>query len=263
MNIFQNLNHLLIKLFSFLFLSLIATQFIYAKSNFLIWPIYPVLESQDKAAPVWLENVGDEASMVQIRVFKWSKVNNEDQYQEQQEIIASPPIVKVVAGDKQMIRLTKAMNVPDSKEYSYRIIIDELPINLNKDDEVSNVSFKMRYSLPLFSYGRGIGSGNSQTTQKMNSKNPNARPILNWSIIDGKNLIEIENIGLISVRVSGFQVDGKEYKSMAGNNTFGYVLSGSKLAFNLSDELKSLILKNKSIYAIVGQNQEPILINKK
>lgn len=145
MNIFQNLNHLLIKLFSFLFLSLIATQFIYAKSNFLIWPIYPVLESQDKAAPVWLENVGDEASMVQIRVFKWSKVNNEDQYQEQQEIIASPPIVKVVAGDKQMIRLTKAMNVPDSKEYSYRIIIDELPINLNKDDEVSNVSFKMRY----------------------------------------------------------------------------------------------------------------------
>lgn len=58
-----------------------STQVFYAKSNFLIWPIYPVIESQEKATPVWLENTGDEASMMQVRVFKWSQNNNKDQYE--------------------------------------------------------------------------------------------------------------------------------------------------------------------------------------
>lgn len=167
---------------------------------------------------MWLENTGDEASMMQVRVFKWSQNNNKDQYENQQKIIASPPIVKVAAGDKQMIRLTKAINVPDSKEYSYRIIVDELPIDIDKKDDVSSVSFKMRYSLPLFVYGKGIGSGNNQETKKANSKNPNARPILNWSVVENnnKNYIEIENTGLLSVRISGFKINGEEYKSMTG-----------------------------------------------
>ena len=68
-----------------LVVAVLTTQIIYAKSNFLIWPIYPIIESQDKAAPVWLENIGDEASIVQIRVFKWSQNDNKDQYQNQQE----------------------------------------------------------------------------------------------------------------------------------------------------------------------------------
>lgn len=242
-----------------------STQVVQAKSNFLIWPIYPAIESQEKATPVWLENTGDEASMMQIRVFKWSQKNNKDQYENQQEIIASPPIVKVAAGDKQMIRLTKVINLPDSTEYSYRVIVDELPIDVDKKDDVSSVSFKMRYSLPLFVYGKGIGSGNNQETKKANSKNPNARPILNWSIVEDQNkhYIEVENTGLLSVRISGFQVNGKAYKSMTGNSTFGYVLAGGKLAFDINQNFKSLLLENNSIYAIVGQDKDPILLLKK
>ncbi|MDY6482084.1 fimbria/pilus periplasmic chaperone [Acinetobacter faecalis] len=248
-----------------LVVAVLTTQIIYAKSNFLIWPIYPIIESQDKAAPVWLENIGDEASIVQIRVFKWLQNDNKDQYQNQQEIIASPPIVKVAAGDKQMIRLTKAINIPDSKEYSYRIVVDELPVDLEKKDATSSVSFKMRYSLPLFVYGKGIGSGNSVDTKKLNSKNLNARPILNWSLVknNNKDYLEIENYGLLSVRVSGFQIEDKKYKSMAGNNTFGYVLAGGKLAFDINQDFKSLLLQNKPIYAIIGQDKEPILLIKK
>lgn len=247
------------------FLSFFITKPIYAQSNFLIWPIYPVLENEDKATPIWLENTGNKASMIQIRVFKWSQSDKKDIYSDQQEVIASPPIVKVAAGDKQMIRLTKLINFSDSKEYSYRIIIDELPVDLDSKDAANSVSFKMRYSLPLFVYGQGIGSGNSQVTNKSNSKNPNARPILNWSMIKkgNKDFIEIENTGLLSIKISGFQVNGKEYNSVSGNNSFGYVLSESKLDFHLSNDLKSLLLSGKSIYAVIGNNKKPLLINKK
>ena len=254
-----------ISAFLFSMMIFITPQIIYAKSNFLIWPIYPVIESQEKATPVWLENVGDEASMIQVRVFKWSQNNNQDQYENQQEIIASPPIVKVAAGDKQMIRLTKAANVENGKEYSYRVIIDELPINLEQNDDVTSVSFKMRYSLPLFVYGKGLGSGNNIDTKKINNKNPNARPILSWSIVNTNNrdYLEVNNSGLLSVRISGFKIDGKDYKSVSGSNTFGYVLAGGKFVFDINQEFKSLLLKNKPVYAVIGQDKDPIPLVRK
>ena len=45
--------------------------------------------------------------MVQIRVFKWSQNGLKDDYSEQSEIIPSPPVAKIKAGEKHMLRLTK------------------------------------------------------------------------------------------------------------------------------------------------------------
>ena len=236
----------------------------YAQSNFLIWPIYPVIENTEKAAPVWLENVGDEASMVQVRVFKWTQKDSKDQYSNQQEIIPSPPIVKVAAGEKQMIRLTKAFDMPQGQESSYRIIIDELPVALEKEDKNNSVSFKMRYSLPLFVYGQGLASGKSQQGKKQNQKNPNARPILTWALSAGANpRLEVSNIGLMNARISGFKINNKDYKSISGNDTFAYVLAGSTMYFDLDQEFKQALHTQAEVYAITHVNVDPILMTKK
>ena len=82
--------------------------------------------------------------MVQIRVFKWDQNHQQDAFEEQTEIIPSPPVAKIKAGEKHMLRLTRATSVPDTKELAYRIIVDELPIKLNpeNDKEASTVSFQ-------------------------------------------------------------------------------------------------------------------------
>ena len=64
-----------------------------------------------------------------------------------------------------MIRLTQAVPTPDLKENSYRVVVDELPVAVDSETDNSRVNFKMRYSIPLFTYGKGIGSGTGQETK--------------------------------------------------------------------------------------------------
>ncbi|EXB24414.1 csuC domain protein, partial [Acinetobacter baumannii 1440422] len=37
-----------------------------AQATFLIWPIYPKIEANEKATAVWLQNTGKTDAMVQI-----------------------------------------------------------------------------------------------------------------------------------------------------------------------------------------------------
>ena len=66
------------------------------------------IEANEKATAVWLQNTGKTDAMVQIRVFKWNQDGLKDNYSEQSEIIPSPPVAKIKAGEKHMLRLTKA-----------------------------------------------------------------------------------------------------------------------------------------------------------
>jgi fimbrial chaperone protein len=236
----------------------------YSQANFLIWPIYPVIENNQKAVPVWLENVGDSPAVVQVRVFKWTQNQYKEQFSTQQEIIGSPPIVKIPAGTKQMIRLTQAVPTPDLKENAYRVIVDELPVTIDNELDNSRVNFKMRYSIPLFTYGKGIGSGAGLETKKLNSKNPLAKPILTWSFtqVQGKEVLEIKNIGAMSARISEFKIGDKLFKAQAENNAYGYVLPNSIIHFSLSTELKNNINKTNTLNAIVGSKKEIITVEK-
>ncbi|RDF55032.1 molecular chaperone, partial [Acinetobacter baumannii] len=108
---------------SFLFASTLSLVTpVMAQATFLIWPIYPKIEANEKATAVWLQNTGKTDAMVQIRVFKWNQDGLKDNYSEQSEIIPSPPVAKIKAGEKHMLRLTKSANLPDGKEQSYRLI---------------------------------------------------------------------------------------------------------------------------------------------
>lgn len=67
----------------------------WAASSVLIWPIDPVLEADQQASALWLENRGSETANLQIRVFAWSQSDFADQYQNQRDVIGSPPVAKI------------------------------------------------------------------------------------------------------------------------------------------------------------------------
>lgn len=72
---------------SFLFASTLSLVTpVMAQATFLIWPIYPKIEANEKATAVWLQNTGKTDAMVQIRVFKWNQDGLKDNYSEQSEI---------------------------------------------------------------------------------------------------------------------------------------------------------------------------------
>lgn len=241
------------QILSALFLSSVSVG-LYAQATFLIWPIYPKIESNEKATAVWLENTGKTDAMVQIRVFKWDQKENKDSYQDQSEIIPSPPVVKIKAGDKNMLRLTRTIAPPPNSEQAYRVIIDELPIKLDNEQQTDNstVSFQMRYSIPLFSYGTGLGSGLNLQTTKINEKNPLAKPILTYSLeknaVD-QHILRIQNVGAKFARISTLGTTADLNTTASIPIQVGYVLAQSSMQFILDTQSYAKINQSSVLYA--------------
>ena len=96
-------------------------------NSVVIWPVNPVIESGERATPLRLENPGARPILMQVRVFGWVQDNGDEHFVEQKDVTGTPPMVRIEAGQQQLIRLTRA-GPPTDGERSYRVIIDEIPI---------------------------------------------------------------------------------------------------------------------------------------
>ena len=92
--------------------SLLASLTAGAATSVLIWPIDPVLEADQKAGALWLENRGTAPANLQVRVFAWRQGDYLEQFQAQRDIIGSPPVAYIAPGQKQLIRLTRTGSSP-------------------------------------------------------------------------------------------------------------------------------------------------------
>lgn len=204
-----------------------------AATSVLIWPIDPVLEAEQKAGALWLENRGTAPANLQVRVFAWRQGDYDDQYQAQREIIGSPPVANIAPGQKQLIRLTRTGASPVGQEQAYRIIIDEIPPALpdaaNTDKPQAAIRFQMRYSVPLFVYGQGLWGKPDATGQR----NPGSvgKPALSWRqvSVQGRPFVEIRNTGPVHARLTDvvLQQGGQNRPLVEG--LLGYVLPGASM----------------------------------
>lgn len=84
-------------------LSMLLSQVTRAANSVMIWPIDPRINSDEKAAELWLENRGTSTTLMQVRVFQWQQNQGQEQFQTQQQVMASPPMVRIEPGKRQMI----------------------------------------------------------------------------------------------------------------------------------------------------------------
>ncbi|WP_182056918.1 molecular chaperone [Pantoea sp. ME81] len=204
----------------------------HAANSLMIWPIDPTINPDDKASELWLENRGNATTMMQVRIFSWLQVGGQEQYQTQQQVVASPPMVRLEPGQKQLVRLIK-QGVPEAgREMSYRVVLDEIPTPRTPGENQAGLTFQMRYSVPLFVYGNGVTSDS-------------AKPQLSWQQVDsgGKRWLELTNRGNGHARLSNVTIGGRRL----GNGLFGYVLANSSnrwpLTSSVSGELSAEVNK--------------------
>ncbi|RON47276.1 fimbrial biogenesis chaperone [Pseudomonas frederiksbergensis] len=212
-------------------LVLLGAAQVQAASSVLIWPIDPVLEADQQASALWLENRGSETANLQIRVFAWSQSGFNDQYQNQRDVIGSPPVAKIEPGQKQLVRLTRTKEVPPGQELAYRIIIDEIPSATPPAAEdgktAAAIRFQMRYSVPLFAYGAGLWS-KEDATRKRDPKGVGV-PDLSWRTVavDGRPYVEVRNQGAVHARLTDVALkQGGQSKPLV-EGLLGYVLPGA------------------------------------
>jgi fimbrial chaperone protein len=210
---------------------LLFTSPVHAASSVLIWPIDPVLEADQQASALWLENRGNETANLQIRVFAWSQSGFNDQYQNQRDVIGSPPVAKIEPGQKQLVRLTRTRDIPPGQELAYRIIIDEIPSPRSPvaDDgkTAAAIRFQMRYSIPLFAYGAGLWSKPDSTRQR--DPQGMGLPQLSWRsvAVDGQPYVEVRNQGAVHARLTDVSLKQGSQARPLVEGLLGYVLPGA------------------------------------
>ncbi|WP_416411678.1 molecular chaperone [Pantoea sp. App145] len=200
----------------------------HAANSLMIWPIDPAINPDDKASELWLENRGNATTLMQVRIFTWQQVNQREQYQTQQQVLASPPLVRIEPGQKQLVRLIKQVPPDAGKEMAYRVVLDEIPTPRTPGANQAGLTFQMRYSVPLFVYGSGLTADS-------------AKPNLSWRVenSEGKRWLLLTNNGNGHARLSNVTIGGRPI----GNGLFGYVLANSSnrwlLNSNVGGELEA------------------------
>mgnify|MGYP001546634285 FL=1 len=203
----------------------------HAASSVLIWPIDPVLEADQQASALWLENRGSETANLQIRVFGWSQSGFAEQYQNQRDVIGSPPVAKIEPGQKQLVRLTRTKEVPPGQELAYRIIIDEIPsaqpATADGGKTAAAIRFQMRYSVPLFAYGAGLWS--KEDSSRARDPKGVGLPQLSWRTVavDGKPYVEVRNQGAVHARLTDVAIKQAGQSKPLTEGLLGYVLPGA------------------------------------
>ncbi|MFP0710018.1 molecular chaperone [Acinetobacter baumannii] len=111
-------------------------------------PIMLQFAGQDRAKELWLSNNGDTPIKAQVRVQEWQQSNGEEKLSSTQDLIASPLILSIKPGDKQLVRIIRPKLQSISVEQAFRLIIDELPVGYVQQNNGLNILLK--YSIPVF-----------------------------------------------------------------------------------------------------------------
>jgi fimbrial chaperone protein len=209
-----------------------------------ISPVIVTLSAADTAAYVHLDNVTKGALYGQVRVFRWDQTINEDMLADTDEIVASPPMIQIAAGHRQLIRLVRTGHKPLAEEQAYRILIDEIP---NPEDPAgAGVAVRLRYSVPLFV-----------------SPASRRQPVLHWDIRATKEgpYLLIQNAGARRAQIAAVEIiSGKQHFPIT-NGLLGYALAGHTRRWRLPDDLAIHASHKLRVRAMVnGQKVEAALV---
>jgi fimbrial chaperone protein len=209
--------------FAFISASLLASSLTVA-SGLQVSPISLSLQAQESASGLTLSNTGDDMIHAQVRVYQWSQDETGDQLTKSRGLLASPPMIELNPGEKQLIRIIRAKAPPHGTgavEDAYRILVNELPIK--SANQTTGLQFALSYSLPVFVQPVGV----TKTS-----------PQLQWSTHlqpDGKAIkLHVSNSGNGHAQLAGLS-----FVDMAGNSTvinpglLGYILPSATMNWTL------------------------------
>ncbi|WAT13895.1 fimbrial biogenesis chaperone [Xanthomonas fragariae] len=185
-------------------------------------PTSLTLHAEQSADGLWLSNSGGVPVQVQTRAYRWTQRDGRDQLDPTPELLVSPPMRTLAAGERQLIRVIRATPAPTGQEVCYRIIVDELP---NADADRKGMQFVLRYSVPIFVLPPGKAD---------------PEPTLNAHVVagsDGNAQIQISNTGSGHAQIADLQhrVDGTAKTAL--NGLVGYVLPGQTMRWSLGAPL--------------------------
>lgn len=178
---------------------------------------------RERSDSIWLSNVADAPLNAQIRVYRWIQDETGDHLEPTDELIASPPQLRVDAGGRQLVRLVLASPAGaanGSCEVSYRITVNELPPA--RTSEARGLVYVMQYSIPVFVTPRACGE---------------IAPALTWRLERAGDVVRlvVANTGQMHAQLSQLSfTDASGNRTELNPGLVGYVLPGAHMSFPLT-----------------------------
>ena len=195
------------------------------------------LAPNKNADGLWLGNTGDGTLHAQVRVFHWTQEGGEDKLTPSRGLAISPPMLQIDAGARQLVRVIRSAAPPSVDEDSYRVLIDELPVDESQTSSgdaakaaapQGGLQYVLRYSVPIFLQPANGGSAAPKLSGKVVHEGDQA-------------FIEVTNQGNGHAQLGNLvlvDAQGKREELSAG--LVGYVLPGQTMRWPLKVSAQAL-----------------------
>ena len=218
-------------------------------SGLQVAPVSLTLTSSQNADGLWLSNTGDNVVHAQVRVYRWTQEDGADKLAATRGLVASPPMVELAAGERQLIRAIRLGAPPaDGAEEAYRLVIDELPVH---DPKQKGLQYVLRYSVPVF-----VEPGGAPATP----------PQLQWALRreDEKTLLEVSNTGGTHAQLADVSyTDAAGKRSDIARGLLGYVLPGARMRWAVRVPAAALTDGGRWEAMINGKTDQSITLAKR
>lgn len=104
---------------------------------------------QQAAGQFELANLGQGPLAVQIKAYRWTQKDGQDEYKPTQDLFFAPPIVRIESKAKTLVRFRLRTPAPAGSEVSYRVYFQEIP-PAGGEQASSGTVVRLRIGVPVF-----------------------------------------------------------------------------------------------------------------
>ncbi len=183
--------------------------------------------AEQQAQALWLSNSGDKPLHAQVRIEQWTQANGTEQLTPTRDLVASPAIVEIAPGQKQLVRLLRLQASPPTGELAYRVLVDELPET--NAPAGAGLTLLLRYSIPTFVLLPGVTPFIERTSPTPPTDLTKVSATLHGGILSiaNNNDSRLRIKQLVYVNPDGSRV-------VLNDGLFGYALAGQRMQWRLA-----------------------------
>lgn len=117
---------------------------------FSVTPVRIYMAPKDRAIAVTINNEGDDELVMQADIYLWKqKPDGEDELTLTEDLILSPPIIKLAGRTRQVVRLAMLKPQPSADQQTYRLVVREVP-EAKPAEKTVQLQIALAFSMPVF-----------------------------------------------------------------------------------------------------------------
>lgn len=188
---------------------------------FSVTPVRIYMTPRDKAVAVTITNESDEDLVMQADVYTWKqKPDGGDDLSLTEDMLLSPPIIKVPARSHQVVRLARLVPMQTAQQMTYRMIVREIPEARPAKDKVQ-LQLALAFSMPIFITPPGAKNKLDCVVKRTSA--------------DAVNAI-CENTGNAYAQPLDFVLSSEAGDKLASHERAAYILPAIKRSFELKSD---------------------------